>query len=267
MQDYRCYLKAILRQRSHRNPRYSLRAFARDLSIAPSLLSLLINRKASLTLSKAMAIAECLDISADERNYFIALVERERSGRKNRVIALRQKHAFEAFEPKTGALENISPEDFAFMLIVGLLGGIQNNKETANAFGMNKEQLERHCERLQRLGRLKGCPVTGWAAAKSFINAEAKDSSASIRAYHQKVLEIALKQLHEREAHERYFRSVLFSYKEADYPALCRDIQEFCEARCDAYSSRDTHDRIYVLGVQLLPVGQVVRPVAGMGQA
>jgi len=43
------YLKLVLSERQHRNPRYSLRSFASTLQLSPSFVSKLLNRKRKLT--------------------------------------------------------------------------------------------------------------------------------------------------------------------------------------------------------------------------
>ena len=58
--DYRLLLKSELASRTNQNPNYSLRAFARDLDLAPSRLSEVLNGKQGLSTQAAEKIAKTL---------------------------------------------------------------------------------------------------------------------------------------------------------------------------------------------------------------
>src|SRR5438128_1427996 len=73
--DYKTILKEELAARCRQNPRYSLRAFARDLKIAPSRLSEILNGKQGLSRPAADKIARALGYGASEIERFCDLVE------------------------------------------------------------------------------------------------------------------------------------------------------------------------------------------------
>lgn len=75
--DYRSYLRAELARRSTINPSYSLRAFARALSLAPGALSEILNGKRTLGPKKAMEITQKLALGPEERNWFLKSLERK----------------------------------------------------------------------------------------------------------------------------------------------------------------------------------------------
>jgi uncharacterized protein (TIGR02147 family) len=72
--DYRPYLKGELELRVASNPRYSLRAFARDLSLSPQMLSYVLNGKKGISVEAAVEIADCLGLDPAEASYFVDLV-------------------------------------------------------------------------------------------------------------------------------------------------------------------------------------------------
>jgi hypothetical protein len=49
--DYRAFLKSELEERMEKNSSYSLRAFARDLTVSPQMLSLVLNGKKTTSLA------------------------------------------------------------------------------------------------------------------------------------------------------------------------------------------------------------------------
>ncbi len=258
-QDYRDFLGQVLRERSLRNSRYSLRAFGRDLRSAPSLICHLLNGKASLSLEKARMIAGRLALKPEEIEYFVALVDRERSGLEARVLDLRRRYAFEGLESDDWLKGDFTIHDFAVYLKIGLMGTVRCQGQAERHFHCETETLLRTCERLRDLGWLEGDAERGFKAVRGFIRAEPFDRTESVRIFHQKVLEIAQIQLHEVDPRERHFRSFVFSFRREDYEAFCEELAAFCLAKCDAYATRDTHDRIYTLSFQVLPITTLER--------
>lgn len=81
--DYRQYLKDELDRRVHVNPQYSLRAFSRDIEIAPQTLSMVINGKKNISSEVAIEIARKLGLSNEELSYFHDLVELSQAKTEN----------------------------------------------------------------------------------------------------------------------------------------------------------------------------------------
>jgi uncharacterized protein (TIGR02147 family) len=73
--DYREFLRHELERRVQTNTRYSLRAFARDLSVAPQVLSGVISGKKNISPEVAVEIAKRLKLDNEELSYFHDLVE------------------------------------------------------------------------------------------------------------------------------------------------------------------------------------------------
>ncbi|SMF81280.1 helix-turn-helix domain-containing protein [Pseudobacteriovorax antillogorgiicola] len=72
--EYISFLIEMYSQKKNSNPRYSKRAFAKDLGIDQGFLSHLLNGKRKLSLQKAHEISENLDLSLRSANQFIGLV-------------------------------------------------------------------------------------------------------------------------------------------------------------------------------------------------
>lgn len=73
--DYRQFLNDELLKRRERNAHYSLRAFSRDLKIAPQVLSLVLKGKKGISQNVAINLASALNLSEEETSYFYDLVE------------------------------------------------------------------------------------------------------------------------------------------------------------------------------------------------
>lgn len=83
--SYRHIIQEELGFRIKSNPSYSLRAFARDLSINPSQLSEILKGKTGLSSKKALEIASQIGLNEREAKIFQALVEIEH-GRTQKIV-------------------------------------------------------------------------------------------------------------------------------------------------------------------------------------
>src|SRR4051812_22994437 len=75
--DYRQFLKREFGTRSRAQEKYSLRSFARDLGLAPSRLSEILNHKQGLSFDLAQRVGEKLGLNDRELELFCHLVESE----------------------------------------------------------------------------------------------------------------------------------------------------------------------------------------------
>ena len=73
--DYRAILQAELAGRCRQNGRYSLRAFARDLKLAPSRLCEILSGKQGLSRAGAERVAMALGLDPQATGFFCDLVD------------------------------------------------------------------------------------------------------------------------------------------------------------------------------------------------
>jgi len=74
LMDYRDLLSEELRIRSRRNSAYSLRSFAKDLSLSNPYLSQILNRKKSLSEARGFEVATKLNWTSAKINFFLSLI-------------------------------------------------------------------------------------------------------------------------------------------------------------------------------------------------
>lgn len=80
--EYREILSREFQKRRERNANYSLRSFARDLDLAPSRLSEILNYKQGLSQEKAKEVCQALPISNYEKEVFLLSVQASHARRK-----------------------------------------------------------------------------------------------------------------------------------------------------------------------------------------
>lgn len=74
IQSYRYFLAREYSCRAQKNPSYSMRAFARDIGVAPSRISEIMSAKRGISLVQGTAIANRLPLTDQEKEIFLAFV-------------------------------------------------------------------------------------------------------------------------------------------------------------------------------------------------
>jgi uncharacterized protein (TIGR02147 family) len=80
--NYKFFLNNILELRIKTNSSYSLRAFARDLQLSPSLVSQVLSNKNNLSCKHAFSVAHHLKLNQEETYYLVDLILMENSSDK-----------------------------------------------------------------------------------------------------------------------------------------------------------------------------------------
>ena len=80
MEDFRAFLKDELERRASKNPSYSLRAFARDLGLTNSHLSMTLSGRKRISVDTAEQIAGRLNLETDAAEYLVLMAQRQFNG-------------------------------------------------------------------------------------------------------------------------------------------------------------------------------------------
>ncbi|MFW7382211.1 MAG: TIGR02147 family protein [Oligoflexus sp.] len=156
--DYRDILKNELSRRTKQNPSYSQGALARDLGLAPSRLSEILNGKQGMSVKVAMKIAKGLRLSAEEQEFFSTLVEcqhgRSRLARETATLRLEKFRHLRRFEPLQS--EFFKALSSWYHLAIIELQKLSECKWDASwiarQLGIEAQEAEEAMKRLSRLG-------------------------------------------------------------------------------------------------------------------
>ena len=77
-ENYRALLREDFFLRSEKNPQYSLRSYASDLKLSPSVLSMVLQNKRHLSEQKIRQTATLIGLVDPEQDYLVALYKKER---------------------------------------------------------------------------------------------------------------------------------------------------------------------------------------------
>jgi uncharacterized protein (TIGR02147 family) len=259
--DYRMILREELAARCRQNPRYSLRAFARDLKLAPSRLSEILNGKQGMSREVAHRVAITLGYAVSEADRFCDLVEamhaRSRVGRETAKVRLK-KHELpsEKFQLQLDAFKAIADwYHFGILELTNVTGFKSDAKWIGKKLGISEFEAQLAIERLARLGLVQ------WKGDKLRLTHEQGHvpddiPSDSIKKFHSQILLKAKDALYMQSVEEREFGSEILSIDRSMLPEAKKAIREFSHKFCKKMGEAETKDGLYCLAVQFFDLGE-----------
>lgn len=257
--DYRHILKQAFEQRTRSNPHYSLRAFSRDLKVAPSQMSGIMKGTLGLSRSSALVVGKSLGMTKREVEAFVDLVDarhaRSRASKKLAKIRVRQR--FKGLKEKGPSL--ISLDQFKFVsdwyhLAILELSYLKNFSPDilwiARKLGISTATVGAALERLSRLGLIVNKGKI-WKPTEDWSVVDGDCPSTAIRAFHSQLLKkaeasLALQNLEDREVNSTVMAIRKTKIDEAK--VLLRKFHEdFCLTVGEMESLKYEKDEVYCL--------------------
>jgi uncharacterized protein (TIGR02147 family) len=254
--SYTTILERELEGRCRNNPRYSLRAFARDLGISPSRLSEVLRGRYGMSRKAAEAISDRLGFSAQERERFCDLVEsrhaRNRTQRKlaeTRLLKYVDDGKTRSLNLDTFAIVS-DWHHFAILELVHLEGFRNDAKWIGRALGIPSAIVPPAIERLKRAGLLEQVGGELRVLLASSFTTDGTPSEA-IRAFHSQLLDKARQALFTQPLERREYASIVLSVPRKRLPEAKERIRAFHRDFNDSFSKAgQKRDAVYCLGLQ-----------------
>lgn len=260
--DYRSYLRAELARRSTINPSYSLRAFARALSLAPGALSEILNGKRTLGPKKAMEITQKLALGPDERNWFLKSLERKvpavdlASGANASVINPASDFEIKGFiDADTWALVS----DWLPWAIVSKLRHqptVYSIENAALCFGVQVDKVQQAINSLAKKGFVKIHPDGLLERVDNNTIAHAPELADAIRRHNRDVLIKAIESIENFGPKDRVIGNRIFATNskkikaaEEKVAAFRKELMEFLQE-----GSIEDQDTVYCFTTTLFPL-------------
>ena len=253
--DYRDILKEELAVRCQINPRYSLRAFARDMELAPSRLSEVFNGKQGLSRPVATKIADKLGYSPEERDFFCDLVESVHARKeKNRTEAIeklkKQFNENELLVLNNDTFNLISDwYHLAILEITGIEGFRSDVSWIAKVLGVSENEVELALDRLERFGfisRKNGEIVT----VEQKTSTPGKTPSDSIKKFHKQILQKAADSIYMQSLETRDISEIVVAVDRSRFQEAKDRIKEFRREFCTEMDKSKAKDGVYCLAIQ-----------------
>ena len=245
--DYREYLSDAFRKRRQGNPKYSLRAFARDIGVSPSRLSEVMTGKGELSHERGSIIAKKIKLTALETLDFLDRIDavsaalpaerqaatkrvasRDKNQRKSKRRYLDDEHFAKIFDPKFHVI-------WSLMQLPSYDG---NPASITDILKINSIELYDSLRGLERLGLARNSGQT-WHAVTGQVAAGNKLSSEVIRTYHRKMADLGKSSIDRLKFEERHLHSVIIPFNSSRFGEIQRKITDFTLSINDDFGSPD----------------------------
>lgn len=229
---YSSLLQELLDRKCAANPRFSLRAFARQLGISASQLSRILSRKVPLTLETATKIAPVLfSANSGKQEFFLDLVRLCNTGEGEPQILeylCRKLLSLDAGELDQARLLCLSDWSVvATFDAFGLAKPPRSAQELASMLGISVREAEVALHQLEHAELLEASD--GWYRRKvDRFYTTCDVPSAVIRGLHRQLIGKALQAIDGQDVSRRYLRGMSLSLK----PELLPRVRELVEAFC-----------------------------------
>ncbi len=257
-ENYREFLSSELVRRIRHNPRYSQRAFARQLHLSPGELSELLRGKRKLSLKSAIRISKQLGLSAGETKHLLTLVQREST---EQVLS---GEAIPAFSDAALSSHSLSLDMFALVsdwycfAILNLVEceDFQHNESwIARRFGLSLTQVRLALERLERVGLITREKGRIKVTPEYVISPDGIPSEA-IRNYHRQILQKAIQALDVQPVDAREISGVTLSVNPVNLPAMKKELSGFLDQMAEKYGSSKSRKEVYQCEVALFRLSE-----------
>jgi uncharacterized protein (TIGR02147 family) len=246
--DARSLLRQELEKRIEKNPRYSMRAFAKSLGLSHSLLSLVISGKRSVSTAMVQKLVSFLDLDPIEKQSLLSnyKVQKVNNGFHE------DQDTFYQMELDTFAVIS----DWYHYAILSLLE-IENSKFEAkwisSKLGISVIQAKLAMERLKRM-KLVSLTNGRWKQSVLPIKINPEMTNDATRKFHRQLLERALDALDNVPKNKRDFSTMTFAMDPSLVPYAAKRLRELERELVASLEKKGKPKVVYNLTIQLIPV-------------
>ncbi|OYW81636.1 MAG: hypothetical protein B7Z27_01785, partial [Sphingobacteriia bacterium 32-37-4] len=204
------------------NPRYSLRALARDFELNPATLSLMFQRKRTLTERSAAMIATKMNLSANEKVLFFESLKT-----KSRIDSIRIKNYNDNYIVDNSHFKVIAEwEHYAVLTLFDLTGFKPTISNISEKLNLEIERVEEVIDNLISSELI--CERNG-VFSKIHPNVRTTESikSKALRESHEENLALAARKINEIKMEFRDFSSMMMAIDTDKIPEAKTIIKEF----------------------------------------
>lgn len=248
------FIRDSFRQRKETNPSYSLRAFSRDLNMAPSTLSQVLSHKKGLSQESSLRIACSLNLTKEETEWFVTSVN-AKHGRSSKVKELYQKKLNSIRANQN--YNEVSLEYFtviskwyhyAILELTHIESFIYDSSWIADALSIELSEAE---EGIKRLLKLELAEEVDGTLIDTFHNLATTNDipSISLKNFNSSLMQKAQQALTSQPVAEREISSNIIAIAKSDLPELKERIRVFRRNIDNNLSANK--DSVYCLSIQL----------------
>ena len=244
-------LRRELERRCEKNPRYSLRAFARAVGMSHSTFSLVLNGRRPLS---AKAARKLLD-GCTWNNHDRETLKNQVSARHSLILGIEEPVVDDTYrELELDHFELISDwYHFAILSLLELPDSRFSAKWIASRLGIPEIRAASAMERLVRLNLFKKVGRKHRQTGLP-LKVENRRSTEATRKYHHQLLTRAAESLENDPFEIRDFSAITMAISPRLIPVARERINLFRRELCRDLESHGTPEQVYQLSVQIFPV-------------
>lgn len=263
--DYHAFLRSVLHARSEKNPRFSLRGFARQLGVSSTSLSAVLNGKRGLSLDRGQDIGKKLRLSVKELEYFKLLILHESVRDESLKEEITAK--LDGFEPalqkralSAAEFEVLSDwRYFAYLIALDLdLEESDLDQKIVASLRLTANELALLKDRLLRLGLVRRDAEKGrLEKVTAQMLTDGASDRESILSFHEKWTKVTLEAIRTHKSRHRFSGSEWVTLDAERYEAAKRILSDAMDAICALSEKAGNTNRLYGLSLhffQLLPM-------------
>jgi transcriptional regulator with XRE-family HTH domain len=246
--SFRTFLQSQFDSRRRRNPRYSLRAFARDLEIDHSTLSQILRGRRSVTNDMVERIGERIGLSRELIEGYMA------SGGSAGGELTRDEQR--SLQISVDAFEVISDwHHFALLELTRVEGFRPDSRWIARALGITTDAVNVALSRLTRLELLEMRERDRWIDRSGNAAMNRDDlADAALRRIHRETHELAIEAIEQTPATLRDQASITVAINSAKLPRIASLVAKFRRELETLVNDGEPKDDVYMVEVSVFPV-------------
>jgi uncharacterized protein (TIGR02147 family) len=248
-QELRSIMLEALSHARARNPSYSLRAFAKRISIGPSAVSEILSGTKSVSVKMTKRILDALSIYPEARDRIIAGMTSTDTQSKQKQARDRQQRLLtnDEFRIVTDWYH------FAILSILETKDPPTDATAIANRLGLTQTQVKDAIERLRRLDMIRVYKDDSFHLTGQSFHTTDQIPSSAIRASHAQALELAKDALVNTPVELRDFTTLTFAVDPSRLEKAKTIIRKF-RTEIASTLDRSPQNDVYMLSIQLFPL-------------
>lgn len=253
------FLSSQMELRLRKNSSYSLRAFARDLGLAPSHLSGILKGSDSLSEKKAEEVSKKLKLKRGEKAFLLDLILASKGRtpqiREQATARVKQRKKFESYRRlKNDEFRLIADWYHAAIPELLAIRGFEASPETiAESLGITRSQADEALGRLERLKLISRDENGVWKPEPSATFVQTEIPSAAIRRFHRQILERAIESTLEGTPEERFMTATILALPESALREMNERINSIVAETYARYEN-EPKEKLFAFAVHFFPI-------------
>ncbi len=250
MYDYKDCINRYLGEKQQKNTLYSLRAFARDLDISPSILSKILNDKKTPSLALGTKIAIALKLGRNEQRLFIDSLSKKIVSEQGSIDS----KDLEIVQFDIDNYEIVSKWYHYAILELTFVDNFQSDSSwIANELGISEQEVNDAISRLLSVGLLEEVDGALKKRNKNITTSNKHLTTPGLMEYQKQILNLAHDCVDKVEHDKRSMQSMTMAIDPEKIDIAKKMIQSFLSDICD-YLESGEQKKVYQVGVSLFPL-------------